>query len=360
MSEVRRAYWELVAYRAAGGRLSPLEALLEDPIQGELGDAEVPARFRVAAVVPLPEAAQVQATAELAAHVERELAELGIGLDLWWQLPVELGRTGTRFLNKKTARAFLERGEPLLAALAEVDPDKRIGICLDMEPDERILEAGWHLVKPTEDPWAAVRSTLAGGWALGGNLLRPRAGRSAFEELDRALASSKREVHVAVMPPLLPPRLSSPERAVQLRSAMLGCPSVGAEGRPLFGRQAAMAYTSLLRRAFFAGVDPARTQERAQLESWALGHGAVLDLIDPGAPKAIALGMIGQGVLGTEPVYDDAQELADDVAQVKEHGFADLSFFCLEGILFGPAGVPDDDQMHPTRPDRSRWWKALR
>ena len=116
-----------------------------------------------------------------------------------------------------------------------------------------------------------------------------------------------------------------------------------------------MIYTTLFRR-LWGRADPVR--ERELLERYARRHLA-FTAAHGGAP-ALALGMIGAGILTTEPTWTSPDELAEQTVAASALGARDLSVFCLEGLLYGPTGVPDDEATFaPCREGRRSWWEAL-
>lgn len=355
-SSVRRLYFELVALRRAGSRVRPLGALARPLVQRELADAGAMAKgrghqLRVAPLLELDEGADVAGVAAEVATVARQLAGAGVGLDIWVQLPDE----ATRFLNTSTAGEMGRRLRPLMAALAA--HDVQVGLCLDMEPNEALLDGAFDLMRPLAQPLKAPGAlSRAMGSALR-HRSEHRRGLAALTSLDDDLRQQGTPVHVAVLPPLsaFSPRSALGRQGVGARGRWLGCPPVGAHGRLLFQRQAAMIYTTLFRR-LWGRADPLR--ERSLLERYARRHLA-FTAAHGGAP-ALALGMIGAGILTTEPTWDGPDELAEQTAVASSLGATDLSVFCLEGLLYGRAGVPDDEEScAPTREGRRAWWEAL-
>lgn len=342
----RRFYFELVGWRRRGAALRPLPALARPALLDELGRAaELAARggtaLRVAPLVELgPHLAEDLAVLR---EVREALGAAGVGLDLWLQLPDD----ATRFLNGHTAEAFTSRIGPVLAALTAAPG---VGLCLDVEPSVPFLDATWVLGRPREH-LAAVPGAVGRAVVYAARSARhARRGALALADLDERVRAAGLPVHVAVLPALTP----DAERAARLKGRFLGCPLEGDGGRPLLGTPAPMAYVTLLRR-LLGRVD--RVRERATLQAWAERHAAWMARRRAG-PLGLALGQIGTGVMEHEPVYEDAAELADDVALVVGQGFTDLSFFCLEGLVFGPRGLPPDEDMRPTREGREAWWQA--
>ncbi len=347
---VRRLYFELVALRRSGSRVRPLEAIARPAVVEELAEASAMASkrqhaLRVAPLVELDSGADLEALADRVAAVAGQLEDAGVGLDVWVQLPDEK----TRFLNTSTAAEMARRVEPLVAALAARKVP--VGLCLDMEPNEALLDGAFDLMRPLERP---SRTPGALGRALSGALRHRsehRQGLAALTALDEQLASSGTPVHVAVLPPLS----GLGRRGAGARGRWLGCPPVGAHGRLLFQRQAAMIYTTLFRR-LWGRADPGR--ERTLLERYARRH--LSFTASHGGEPALALGMIGAGILTTEPTFDGPDELAAQTSLSAGLGARDISVFCLEGLLYGRTGVPDDeDGCAPSRPERRAWWEAL-
>lgn len=308
-------------------------------------------QLRVAPLLELDAGADAARVADDVAGVARLLADVGVGLDIWVQLPDE----ATRFLNTSTADEMGRRLRPLMTALAERHVD--VGLCLDMEPNEALLDGAFDLMRPLEQPMKAPGAlSRAVGSALRHRGEHQR-GLAALTALDDDLQQQGTPVHVAVLPPMsaLSPRSSLGRRGADARGRWLGCPPVGAHGRLLFQRQAAMIYTTLFRR-LWGRADPAR--ERSLLERYARRHLAFT--AEHGGAPALALGMIGAGILTTEPTWEGPDELAEQTALVSSLGATDLSVFCLEGLLYGKTGVPDDeDSCAPTREGRLAWWEAL-
>jgi hypothetical protein len=343
-------YFELVALRRRGSRVRPLDAVVRPTVIEELGEAASLAQLRghalrVAPLLELDAGADPERVADHVAEVADALGEVAVSLDVWVQLPDET----TRFLNTSTAEEMGRRIRPLVAALRARDTD--VGLCLDMEPNEALLDGAFELMRPLAQPLktpGALSRTVTGA-------LRHRAehrrGLAALTVLDEDLAAAGTPTHVAVLPPLS----GLGRRGAGPRGRWLGCPPVGTHGRLLFGRQAAMVYTTLFRR-LWGKADPGR--ERALLERYARWHFAFAGA--HGAPLALALGMIGAGILTTEPTWETPEELAEQATLSSALGATDISVFCLEGLLYGRTGVPDDEtSCAPTRAGRRTWWEAL-
>ena len=347
---VRRLYLELVALRRSGSGVRPLDLLSRPAVVEELADASSISaarghELRIAGLVELAADTGADQLADQVLEVSTTLKQADVGLDIWVQLPDEK----TRFLNTSTAATMAARLKPLVAALAERDAP--VGLCLDMEPNEALLDGAFDLLRPLERPTkapGAFSRAVGSAWV---HRKEHRVGLAALTELDEHLAGTGMSTHVAVLPPLS----GFGRRGAGPRGRWLGCPPLGAHGRLLFRRQAAMIYTTLFRR-LWGRTDPAR--ERELLERYARRHLAFTD--EHGGVPALALGLIGAGILTDEPTWDAPDELADQAALTSGLGARDVSVFCLEGLLYGRAGVPDDERRcAPTRPGRRVWWEAL-
>lgn len=342
---VRRFYFELVAHRRSGASLGPLRALCTPGLLlacDELG-AQAPG-VRVAALVELPEDVVARAeglAADVAAAAEG-LAARGVALDLWPQLPDD----DTRFLNTRTAKVFGARLEALLAAVDARGRPAGMGVCLDVEPPEALLEAAFELADPS-GLLPSLRQARRLARELRGNVVAAPGGARAFRALDEGLRRRALPVHVAVLPPLL-----GLGRWRAWRQLALGCPPVG-RGGPLAGRAAPMCYGSMLRRV----LSPDRGRERALVRRCARAHAELAR--ESGEPLAVGLGVLSRGVLGTEPVYERLSDIAEDLEDVRALGFEDVAFYSLEGALFGPSGMPADPSCRPVRADWREWLRVL-
>lgn len=279
------------------------------------------------------------------------LARHDLALDLWPQLPAqgdEPKRAGcsARFLNTTTAATFQARLLPLLDELARTADGEEIGLALDLEPCEDLIRAAWSVRAAGVPIPARARAVSDVVKGVGRAMLHARQGRRDLTELARDLAARELAVHVAVLPPL---GRTSPVRAGgdAWRTWALGCPIVDAVGEPLFGLQAAMCYAPLARRLPLGaprGISE-REREKQTLALWAARHRAHFD--------AVVVGQTSTGILGDEPVYEDAAVLAEDVRAMDALGFTDVAVYALEGILFGREGAPPPDLA--LRPDVDRW-----
>lgn len=341
LAGIRRFYWELVAARQNGAL--PAIALSDPrlaPALGALREAAGPHTVRIACVVELPETLASSADASLTARpllaARDALAEHDIALDLWPQLPC--GKSGgARFLNTTTATTFQQRLLPLLDVLARHDDGEDIGVALDIEPSEELVRAAWSVRDASTSMWQRTRA--AGGLvkSVGRALIDARQGRRDLTELARDLAHRGLPLHAAVLPPL-----ASGQRSDAWRTWTLGIPVVDAEGEPLFGTQAAMCYAPLAQRIPGNKATWSRETEKRTLALWAARHRTSFD--------AVVVGQTSTGILGDEPIYEDARLFAEDIRAMEALGYNDVGVYALEGIFFGARGVPG-----ALRPDVDAW-----
>ena len=103
-----------------------------------------------------------------------------------------------------------------------------------------------------------------------------------------------------------------------------------------------------------------RPGEQRQLRRWMRTHQKEVLRLSPGqlGNLAAVLGPTSHGILGTEPVYTQVQDLSADVGTLVHRGYQDLGFFSLEGFLWGQRGEPPDSSYEPTRPDWQAWLEA--
>lgn len=344
---VRRFYLELVRYRRQGGGTLPVEALLRRGLLDAartLGEAAARSgtEVRVAALVELTTHDERAAEAIVAAG--RSMWDSGVILDVWPQVPDD----ETRWLNTSTVADVHQR---LARLLDEVDARGRppgLGLCLDVEPPLSLLRAaqgslGRRGVRERARHAGQLMSALTRNVRMG------HAGKRAFLSLQADLERRGLPVHVAVLPSVVTPSLGAP-----VRRWLLGAPLLDDDGAALLGRPAPMCYASLLRPL----ARGRRDVERALLRRAASQHARHF-LARRAEPLAVALGVISQGVLGDEPVYEDLRHLVEDLEDVRALGFEDVAFFSLEGLLFGAPGMPDDESFMPSRAAWSAWAPAL-
>jgi hypothetical protein len=336
-ARIRRFYWELVAGRRDG--LVPALALSDarlTPALGALREASDAHAVRIACVVELP-AADADGAADVV-HMVRHLltardalARHDIALDLWPQLRTAPGTRGARFLNTSTASTFQQRLLPLLDALGRCGDGKHIGIALDIEPSEELVRSAWSVRNAKTSLWCRARAVGGLVQGIGRALVDARQGRRDLTELARDLAARGVPLHAAVLPPL-----ASGQRSDAWRTWTLGIPVVDADGEPLFGTQAAMCYAPLAQRMPSFGRSGratwSRETEKRTLALWAARHRATFD--------AVVVGQTSTGILGDEPIYQDARVFAEDVRAMEALDYADVGVYALEGIFFGPHGVP--------------------
>ncbi|HEY4220152.1 MAG TPA: hypothetical protein VGO62_02400 [Myxococcota bacterium] len=314
---MRRFYLEL----ARSPSPTPMALLAQralEPALAALSSMRPTDRVRVAAKVELGEHTEVSALLRARAALDR----FDIALDLWPQLPSSSQQPSGRFLNTSTAATFQARLLPLLDALE----GSGIGLALDLEPSEGLAHAAWTVRDERAPLWQRARSAGAALAGVAKSVVDARQGRRDLSELARDLVARNIAVHAAVLPPLLAtPSLSSD----RLRAWALGCPSVDDAGAPLFGLQAAMCYPSMVR----ARDARDRQREKQTLALWAARHRASFD--------AVVVGLTSHGILGDEPVYEDAALLAEDVRAMDALAFGDVAVYSLEGLWFGAHGRPD-------------------
>lgn len=220
----------------------------------------------------------------------QNMLEAGVEVTLWPMLEDREGRWG----NHQNLDRFLDFADRTL----EVFSPRRI--VLDLEPSFSAMQA-----------------------ALRGRPSVPlqRAPSSPLHQWTRR----KREhgIHVSAV---VPPFVQHPVWGPPL-SRLLGIPHPG----DLFNEVHVMLYTSLLE-GFSRGVI------RREDALYVLQEGA------KGA-QGVALGAVGVGALGCEPLYRDVRELAEDVAVARAANVASISLFDLGGIL--------------QRPDPEGWFRVL-
>jgi hypothetical protein len=347
----RRFYWELVAYRRSPGALLPIDVLATADLQSAL--AEVAGMLdgcerRVAPVIEVTgEPAQADRLIDAIARAAEALEPSGFALDLWPHLPDD----EARFLNTTTAGAYRRALAPLIDRLIRLGErlPKRLGWALDVEANQGFLTAGWKL----GDRSLASREKLAAiGTLMAGVASHARAASRGVRELVALrsdIAATGLPIHTAVLP-----RAFGLLRSPRVRTYVLGCPDEDTRGAPLWELAAPMCYVPLLRRAWGKRD---REAERRVLRSWARRH---LAPVSAGRANAIVLGQLSQGIMRDEPVYESPDELAEDVAIVRELGYSDIGFFSLEGLLYGPPGVPAAGSFAPTRQEFSGWVRAMR
>lgn len=352
MTVTRRFYWELAGTRrGADLRRGPSPAqVLGDPrldaaLHG-LRTVRPEEPLRIACMVELEDKTPIGPL--LRAHAA--LARHDISLDLWPQLPTEVEHTAkgvrcARFLNTTTAATFQARLLPLLDELARSDAGADIGLALDLEPCEDLIRSAWSSQAEGASLLERARAVMGVVKGVSRAAVDARQGRRDLTELARDLSARALPVHVAVLPPL--GRASPLVGSDAWRTWALGCPVVDVEGRPLFGLQAAMCYAPLARRLPLAGPRGVsrREREKQTLALWAARHRAHFD--------AVVVGQTATGILGDEPVYDDAAVFAEDVRAMDALGFTDVAVYALEGIFFGREGAPPEDLQ--LRPDVDRW-----
>jgi hypothetical protein len=331
----RRFYWELVRARALDPTVEPARLLADvrlAPVWSRLRALGGAHPLRLACLVELDDDSGRHA-ADLA-RAAGALLPFGIALDLWPQLPDD----GARFLNTSTAAIFQARLLPLLDALVRDPAGRTVGVALDVEPAESLLQGAWK-VRRAGHGWGeragAVVDVVRG---LGRAVLDARQGRRDLVELARDLEARDLNVHVAVMPPLVTGAVGQ-----AARSWLLGCPIVDDDGAPLFRTQAAMCYGPLLRTA--PGAWP-RERQRKTLALWAARHRQDFD--------AVVAGLLSTGLLGDEPVIESLDELQEDLASLRALEFMDVALYSLEGLLWGRDGTWPEDML-PTRAGWEDW-----
>ncbi len=342
-----RLCWEVVAARHENG-VQPLQAL-----RSLLGRADVVAalnrlqrpgqRLRVAAVTPLgdADAADVKALALSLRETARALAAFDVGFDVWPQIDDD-----DRFLNTRSARAYSDRLLPVLKCLRDLlllapdaeGSDVDVGLFLDMEPPLSTLQGAWRLTNgaPVLEKARGLGSLFSGVVSA---VWDARQGSRDLAELAKDLAAFSFPLVTAVPPPVLPLDAFG---SVAVKRWVLGCPDDDGAGAALFGRTAALCYAPMLRRS---GVD--RSAQHRALSLWAARHRERSD--------AICVGPLSSGLLGDEPVYVAPEHLRQDLSAVRALGFADVTLYSAEGLLFGPGGDPGK----PLRPDLDAWIDAV-
>ena len=199
------------------------------------------------------------------------------------------------------------------------------------------MRAAWSVRDNKTSLWARASAAVGLVKGVGRALLDARQGRRDLTELARDLSHRGLPVHAAVLPPL-----ASGQRSDAWRTWTLGIPVVDAEGEPLFGTQAAMCYAPLAQRIPGNQGSWSRENEKRTLALWAARHRSMFD--------AVVVGQTSWGVLGDEPIYQDPRVFGEDVRAMEALGYSDVAVYALEGILFGPSGMPG-----ALRPDVDAW-----
>jgi hypothetical protein len=248
------------------------------------------------------------------AALERSFADAGIRAAYWPMLADADGRWA--------AAGNMHRFGDFARSVAAKVPGREL--IVDLEPpiepsrdlSEVVAEPEYRRGPLLERAWATARALRA---ALDlARRVSPRDLAHARAELSRLvddLAAQGTPVSACVLPPLVVDR-----RAVW--QTLLGTPLDG----PRWHEVHVMLYSSMLEgwsRGFLH-----RPDARALLSRFAAATARSL-----GARGAVALGVVGTGAFGDEPVYRDVHELADDAALAGAAGIEHLSLFDLGGVL---------------------------
>jgi hypothetical protein len=192
-------------------------------------------------------------------------------------------------------------------------------IVLDLEPPIASLRAfldatSGHLVRRS-------RAAHGNDVPVHPNTASFDAARETIRELAGSLHAAGGRISAAIAAPVL---FDAPGRGEGWQRR-LGTPVDGVA----WDQVTPMLYSSMLEgwSRGLLGREPARA-----FVAW--GAGAARDRF--GALAAAALGAVGTGALGDEPVYRSPAELADDVALARGAGVDDLSLFDLGGVLRRP------------------------
>ncbi len=148
--------------------------------------------------------------------------------------------------------------------------------------------------------------------------ISPRDLAHARRELARLvddLALAGTQVSACILPPLVLDRRAAWQ-------TLFGTPLAG----PRWHEVHVMLYSSMLE-GWSRGL-LRRQDARALVSRFATATHRAL-----GARGSVALGVVGTGAFGDEPVYRDVHELADDVALARAAGVEQLSLFDLGGVL---------------------------
>jgi hypothetical protein len=246
--------------------------------------------------------------------LERAFTDAGVRAAYWPMLADEEGRwaaagNATRFGDFARSVAACVPGRELV-----VDLEPPIGPSRDLTEviGERAVRRGPVALRAA----AAVRAV---GAALEvarrispRDLARARAELARLVE-DLALAGTK--VSACVLPPLVLDRRSAWQ-------TLFGTPLAG----PRWHEVHVMLYSSMLE-GWSRGL-LRRQDARALLSRFAAATQRAL-----GTRGSVALGVVGTGAFGDEPVYRDVHELADDVTLARAAGIEQLSLFDLGGVL---------------------------
>ncbi len=265
------------------------------------------ARFSVDPIVAVRPGGQ----GSLGAAIER-LREAGLRPCIWPMLDDAAGRWGSAW----NATAFA--GWAREVARAAGDPGvSHLEIALDLEPPIALM--AWAFSRAR-----GVRRRLAG--ARPGARLEMRQAADVLRALNGQLRADGFRTIAVVAPVVLLDERAADER---------GAPGPGGGWQDLLGTPvdgiawdavAVMAYSSIVRgwsrglldqRAVDAVV---QTASALAVRRW--GRGAV-----------VALGAVGTGALGDEPVYAHVGELERDVVLARSQGVGDIALFELGGVL---------------------------
>lgn len=247
------------------------------------------------------------------ARALRDLSDALGGVGLWPLLDDDAGY----WLNPRNL-AFARARVDQVLQFARSAGARVHTVCLDVEPAPPVLRA------LSGGPVSAVRGAASqlsrwASWSVGGRSGAPVLGPSGlrppssqaqrqFSALVAQLRARELEVYVtqlpfAAWPSPLPVVLRGPANV-----------------------EALMLYSTLMSRWV-----PSRRLAAALFEATARRHARQTN-----PAPALALGCVGTGKLGDEPVWTTPSALRRDVEGARAAGIDDLALFCLEGVLARP------------------------
>jgi len=262
-------------------------------------------RFNLQCLVALAPGAETPEMAQALAALSR----VGRGVGVW---PLLADHEGY-WPNDANADAAVRRVRRVLRFTEQAKVPIRT-VVIDLEP-----------------PLSVMQAMLTGGAVDRGLLWARRVlhcGRASSVGARRAatqvLASLRSELEardVEAFATVVPLVLLDDAKARAVWQAVLQTPVF----RPGWSMICPMLYTSILREMI-----PGATQAQARGLARAF---AELSVRRSGPKAAAAVGLAGPGKLGVEPLLEDPDELALDVAAMVAAGVHDLSLFSLEGVL---------------------------
>jgi hypothetical protein len=159
-------------------------------------------------------------------------------------------------------------------------------------------------------------------------------GSRDMAELLRDLDAQGFAVHTAIPPPAV-------DGIDALYDLLLSCRLFDEHGVCQFPSAAALCYPRL----WHAHDDD--DQHHHTFALWATRHRERSD--------AIVVGVLSTGIMGDEPVVPNLSSLLRDLSVVQALGYRDVAMYSLEGMLFGPSGLPSAG----LRPELSSWCEGI-